>query len=66
MLAGTVYFYKNNEVVQKMDMEDYDDLSKDEFIAEVKKLKADKVMLRAYSNNHQRKPYKEILYEEPE
>ncbi len=66
MLAGTVYFYKNNKVVKKMDMYDYEDLSKDEFMKSIEEIQADKVILNAFSNNHQTNASKEILYKRNE
>ena len=64
MLAGTVYFYKKNEIVKKMDMENYDELSNDAFMRLVKQLQADKVTLCSFSNNHQTKAAQTILYKE--
>ncbi len=64
MLAGSIYFYKNDELVKEIDMEDYDDLSEDKFMKLIEKLKADFVILRAYSHNCQPKPYEKILFKE--
>ena len=53
MLAGTVYFYdENNNVIKTMDLEDYEDLTKNEFIKIVQELKSYKVALKAYAHNH--------------
>jgi len=63
MLAGTVYFYKNDEIIKEMDMEDFYEFTKDEFMMIVKELQADIVMLESFSNNHQIKGSQTILYE---
>ncbi len=64
MLAGTVYFYKNKKVIHEMDMDDFDELTEEEFLDEIKNTEADKVILISYSNNHQIKGTETILYEE--
>ncbi len=53
MLAGTVYFYnKENEEIKQMDIEAYEDLSKEEFYAMIEALHATKVTLGAFYHNH--------------
>ncbi len=64
MLAGSIYFYKNEVVVEEMDMEDYYDLSDDEITAKIEVLKSDRVVLVGFTNNHQIKGSETILYKE--
>ncbi len=64
MLAGTVYFYKNEILIEEMDIEDYYDLTKDEITEKIENLKADKVILVSFSHNHQWKGAETILYKE--
>ena len=63
MLAGTVYFYKNKEIVKEIDVEKYDQMPEEEFLNMVEKLKADKVILSAFYHNHQFNGNEEILYQ---
>lgn len=54
MLAGTVYFYDKNEVlIKEIDIEEYEDLTEDEFMRLIDEVKAHKVLLGAYYHNHQ-------------
>ena len=54
MLAGTIYFYNDKEELMKeIDVEEYDDLSEEEFKQMIDDIGASKVTLRAYyHNNH--------------
>ena len=53
MLAGTIYFYDDKEeLIKEIDLEEYDDLSEDEFKQMIEDAGASKVMLRAYYHNH--------------
>ncbi len=53
MLAGTVYFYNENKLlIQEIDIEEYEDLTKEEFQILIDKLGASKVTLDAYYHNH--------------
>lgn len=53
MLAGTVYFYnKENEEIKQIDIDEYEDLSKEEFHSMIEALDAVKVTLEAFYHNH--------------
>ena len=53
MLAGTVYFYDDKkELVGEIDVEDYEDLTKDEFMQMIRELGASRVVLKAFYHNH--------------
>ena len=53
MLAGTIYFYDEKEsLIKEIDLEEYDELSKDEFLQMISDLGAFKVVLNAASHNH--------------
>ncbi len=63
MLAGTVYFYGDrNDVLFKMDIEDYDDLSQKAFFDKILELGASKVVVKGVSNNQQSNESETILY----
>ena len=53
MLAGTVYFYDDNEtLIKEIDLEEYEDLKEEEFQQLIGQLNASKVTLNAFSHNH--------------
>ena len=53
MLAGTVYFYDETmKVLKEMDLEEYEELNKEEFQELIEQLDAVKVILNAFSHNH--------------
>ncbi len=53
MLAGTVYFYNDKEeLIKEIDVEEYEDLSKDEFEQMIKNIGASRVILKAFYHNH--------------
>ena len=53
MLAGTIYFYNDKEeLIKEIDVEEYEDLSKDEFEQMVKDIGASRVILKAFYHNH--------------
>ncbi len=64
MLAGEVYFYdKNEEVIEKMDLFDYEEMSEKEFLQFLKEIDCFKATLHGYYNNHQQNPTIEVIYE---
>lgn len=64
MLAGEVYFYdKNEEVIGKMDLFDYEEMGEEKFVEFIKEIDCFKVTLNGYYNNHQKNPTIEIIYE---
>ena len=53
MLAGTVYFYdEKGLLIKEIDLEEYDNLSKDAFVQLISNLGAFKVILNAVYHNH--------------
>ncbi len=64
MLAGELYFYnKDEEVIDKMDMYDYDDMSKEQFSQYLEERDCFKVTLHGYYTNHQVNPTVQVIYE---
>ncbi len=53
MLAGTVYFYDDKEeLIEEIDLEEYDNLSEDVFAQMISDLNAFRVVLNAVYHNH--------------
>ena len=53
MLAGTIYFYNEEEcILKEMDIEEYEDLTEKNFQVLIEKLGACKITLSAYYHNH--------------
>ena len=53
MLAGTVYFYDDKEeLIEEIDVEEYEGLSAEEFEQKILVLGASKVIMRAFYHNH--------------
>ncbi len=66
MLAGTIYFYNDKEeLIKEIDVEEYDDLSEDEFKQMIDDTGASKVMLHAFYHNHHSGTYT-VLYPKEE
>ncbi len=64
MLTGELYFYnQNGEVIEKMDLFDYEDMSEKEFLQFLKKIDCFKATLHGFYNNHQQNPTIEVIYE---
>ena len=62
MLAGELYFYNEDaEIIEKMDMYDYDDMSKDQFTQYLAERDCFKVTLHGYYTNHQVNPKVEVI-----
>lgn len=63
MLAGTVYYYdKDDKLIEKMDLYDYEDMSQKEFLEYVQKIGAYRVTIGSVSNNHQQVQHIEEVY----
>ena len=63
MLAGTVYFYNiEDKLIEEMDLYDYEDMSEEDFLKYIEKIKAVRVTIGSFSHNHQSKEYVEELY----
>lgn len=63
MLAGEVYFYnKNEEVIEKMDLFDYEEMNEEKFLQFLNKIDCFKAILHGYYNNHQQNPTIEVIY----
>ena len=53
MLAGIVYFYNENDLlIKEIDIEEYEELSKEEFQILIDEIAAFTVTLDAYYHNH--------------
>lgn len=53
MLAGTIYFYDDKEEpIKEIGVEDYEGLTKDEFMQIIQELGASRVVLKAFYHNH--------------
>ena len=64
MLAGEVYFYdKNEEVIEKMDLFDYEEMSEEKFVKFLKEIDCFKATLHGYYSNHQQNRTIEVIYE---
>jgi hypothetical protein len=64
MLAGELYFYnKNEEVIKKMDLLDYEEMSKEKFIEFLNEIDCFKATLHGYYHNHQQNPTIKVIYE---
>jgi hypothetical protein len=65
MLAGELYFYNTNEeVIEEMDVVDYEKMRKVEFLELIEKLDCFKVTLHSIYHNHQLKPHIQVIYEQ--
>ena len=65
MLAGELYFYDTNEeVIEEMDVIDYEKMSKVEFLELVEKLGCFKVTIHMYNFGGQIKPTIQTIYEQ--
>ncbi len=63
MLAGTVYFYDiEDKLIEKMDLYDHENISKEDFLKHVEEIKAVRVTIGSISHNHQSKEYTEEIY----
>lgn len=63
MLAGTVYYYNNeNILIEKMDLYDYEDMSQESFLKYIEKINALKVTIGSLSHNHQTKESINVIY----
>lgn len=64
MLAGELYFYnENEEIIEKMDLLDYDEMTKDKFLHFLAKIDCSKATLHGFYTNHQKEPSIEVIYE---
>lgn len=64
MLAGELYFYnQNGEVIEKMDLFDYEKMSEKEFLQFLKKIDCFKATLHGFYNNYQKNPTIKVIYE---
>ncbi len=67
MLAGTVFFYDEHQVVIKeIDLDEYDELTPDKFLDILQKLEISIVVLESFSHNYQTKSNKTVLYKKQE
>lgn len=64
MLAGTVYFYRDNKIIEEMDLDDYDEMGKEKFIQHIKNIKAQRVVLGAIYHGQQIDEHMEEIYNE--
>jgi len=63
MLAGTVYFYDNDEkLIEEMDLYDYEKMSKESFLHYVETIKATKVTLGAIYHGRQLEEHLSEIY----
>lgn len=64
MLAGEVFFYnEKEEIIETMDVEDYDTMSKTEVTEFLEKINCFKATIHGFYTNHQLKPRIEVIYE---
>lgn len=63
MLAGTVYFYdKNEKLIEKMDLYEYEEMNKEDFLKYIDRINATKVTLGAICHGSQIEEYVEEIY----
>ena len=63
MLAGTVYFYNEEEhILKEIDIEEYEDMTEQDFQVLIERLGAYKVVLGAFYHNHHSGKFT-VLYE---
>jgi hypothetical protein len=63
MLAGTVYYYNDTDIlIEKMDLDDYEEMSHKSFLKYTEEIGAVKVTIGSLSNNHQREERVEVIY----
>lgn len=66
MLAGDVFFYsENEEIIETMDVEDYDRMSKTEVTEFLERINCFKAEIHGFYHNHQPNPHIKIIYEKP-
>ena len=66
MLAGEVFFYsENEELIEKMDIYDYDEMSKTEVTEFIEKINCFKVTIHGVYHNFQTTPHIKVIYEKP-
>ena len=64
MLAGEVFFYnEKEEIIETMDIEDYDGMSKTEVTEFMEKINCFKATVHGIYTNHQPDPHIKIIYE---
>lgn len=64
MLAGEVFFYNENEkIIETMDVEDYDGMSKTEVTEFLEKINCFKAEIHGFYHNFQTTPRIEVIYE---
>lgn len=64
MLAGELYFYnQNEEIIEKMNLLDYDEMTKEKFLLFLEKINCSKATLHGFYTNHQKEPSIEVIYE---
>lgn len=63
MLAGTVYFYDKNEMlIEKMDLYEYEEMNKEDFLKYIDSINATKVTLGAIYHGSQIEEHIEEIY----
>ena len=63
MLTGSVYIYDKNEfLLKKLDFDDYEKLSKNDFECLLVSLNAHKVVIGSISNHHQTHESMEVIW----
>ena len=64
MLAGELYFYnQNEEIIEKMNLLNYDEMTKDKFLQFLEMINCSKATLHGFYTNHKKEASIEVIYE---